>query len=65
MAMTLRLDAALDARLADVAKQEQLSKQAIAVKAIDEYVSRRIARRQQALQRIVTEDAELLARLAE
>lgn len=65
MAMTLRLDADLDRALAETAEREHASKQAIAVKAIREYTSRRTQTRDQALARILREDANLLHRLAE
>jgi len=65
MAMTLRLDDALDEALEETARREHRSKQEVVRIAIQEYTSRRTRLRTEALQRIVTEDAELLRRLGE
>jgi predicted transcriptional regulator len=65
MAMNLRLDPQLDQALTETAACEQLSKQQVVVRAIQEYTSRQRALRDQTLTRIVTEDAALLARLAQ
>src|SRR5919107_523209 len=65
MAMTLRLDDELDAALEETARRENRSKQEVVRVAIQEYTSRRATLRDEALARIVSEDAELLRRLGE
>lgn len=65
MAMTLRLSEEQTARLREAAKREGLSMQAAALKAVDEYVDRRAARREALLAQILDEDAGLLRRLAD
>jgi predicted transcriptional regulator len=65
MAMTLRLDEADDKALEETARREHRSKQEVARAAIREYTSRRIRVRDEAIQRIVAEDADLLRRLGE
>lgn len=65
MAMTLRLTADQTARLRDAAAREGLSMQAIALKAVDQYLDNREARRAALLAQIVQEDAGLLRRLAD
>jgi predicted transcriptional regulator len=65
MAMTLRLDDELDAALEETARRENRSKQEVVRVAIQQYTSRRSALREEALARIVSEDAELLRRLGE
>jgi predicted transcriptional regulator len=65
MAMTLRLDDELDAALEETARREHRSKQDVVRVAIQQYTSRRSRLRDEALARIVTEDAELLRRLGE
>jgi predicted transcriptional regulator len=65
MAMTLRLDDELDAALEETARREHRSKQEVVRVAIQQYTSRRSALREEALARIVSEDAELLRRLGE
>lgn len=64
MAMTLRLTEDETRQLQVAAEREHISMQELARRAIREYVSRRTATRDAALKRIVTEDAELLERLA-
>jgi predicted transcriptional regulator len=64
VAMTLRLTEAETEALRLVAERENRSMQDVARRAIREYTSRRTAVRDAALERIVTEDAELLDRLA-
>jgi len=64
MAMTLRLTDEEAQRLQAAAEREHTSMQEIARRAINQYVSRRSAMREEALKRIVAEDAELLDRLA-
>ena len=57
MAMTLRLTEEQTARLREAAAREGLSMQAAAVKAVEEYVDRRAARRAALLAQILDEDA--------
>ena len=65
MAMTLRLDEADDKALEETARRERRSKQEVAREAIREYTSRRIRVRDEAIQRILAENADLLRRLGE
>ena len=65
MAMTLRLTEDQTARLREAAAREGLSMQAAAVKAVEEYVGRRAARRAALLAQILDEDAGVLTRLAD
>jgi predicted transcriptional regulator len=64
MAMTLRLTEEETEALRAQAAREGRSMQEIARTAIRVYVSRRAVTRDEALRRIVAEDAELLSRLA-
>ena len=64
MAMTLRLTEEQTAKLRATAEREGVSMQAVALKAIDEYVDRRMQRRDEIIEQIFTEDAELFRRLA-
>jgi predicted transcriptional regulator len=63
--MTLRLTEDQTARLREAAAREGLSMQAAAVKAVEEYVNRRAARRAALLAQILDEDAGVLKRLAD
>lgn len=63
--MTLRLTQEQADSLRETAQREHRSMQAVAVTAVSEYTSRRLARRDEALRRIVAEDDKLLRRLAE
>jgi predicted transcriptional regulator len=63
--MTLRLTEDQTARLRAAAAREGLSMQAAAVKAVEEYVDRRAARRAALLAQILDEDAGVLERLAD
>jgi predicted transcriptional regulator len=65
MAMTLRLTEEQMAKLCATAESEGVSMQAVALKAIDEYVDRRMQRREEIIEQIFTEDAELFRRLAD
>ncbi|HET8616950.1 MAG TPA: hypothetical protein VFL94_15625 [Actinomycetales bacterium] len=65
MSMTLRTTPEIDKALDETAKAENLSKQQVVLKAIEEYTSRRTQVRDEAIARILREDAALLARLAE
>ncbi len=64
MAMTLRLSEDQSAALRKTAQSQGISMQEAALAAIDEYISKRQARLQSVLERIATEDKELLERLA-
>lgn len=63
MPMTLRLTAEETAALRETAQREGRSMQSVAREAIAAYVTDRARRRDQALERIIAEDAELLRRL--
>lgn len=63
MAMTLRLTDEETEALRETARREQRSMQDVARTAIAEYVARRSQLRDQHLEAIVREDAELLRRL--
>ena len=65
MAMTLRLSEEQTAKLRATAEREGISMQAVALKAIDQYVDGRARRRDEILADIVTTRAELLRRLAD
>ena len=65
MAMTLRLSEEQTAKLRATAEGEGISMQTAALKAIDEYVSRRTQRRDQIIEQIFTEDAALFDRLSD
>jgi predicted transcriptional regulator len=65
MAMTLRLSDEQTAKLRATAEREGVSMQAVALKAIDDYVDRRTQRRQEIIEQIFTEDAGLFRRLAD
>jgi predicted transcriptional regulator len=64
MAMNLRLDDAETAALRRRAEQEGRSMQEVAKSAINDYVSGRPDRLRAAIERVRTEDAELLDRLS-
>ena len=63
--MTLRLTEEQTAKLRATAEREGVSMPAVALKAIDEYVDRRMQRRDEIIEQIFTEDAELFRRLAD
>jgi plasmid stability protein len=63
--MNLRLDDAETAALRQKAAEEGRSMQEVARSAIAEYVSGRPGRLRAAIERVRTEDAELLRRLAQ
>lgn len=65
MAMTLRLTDEDSAALRAKAAEEGISMQEATVRAVRAYTGSRDAKVQAALQRILTEDAELLRRLAQ
>ena len=64
MAMNLRLDDEEMAALRQRAEQEGRSMQEVAKSAINDYLSRRPDRLRAAIERVRTEDAELLDRLS-
>lgn len=63
--MTLRLSEEQTAKLRAAAEREGLSMQALVLKAVDDYIDGRTARRDAMLGRIVKEHDGLLRRLAE
>jgi predicted transcriptional regulator len=65
MAMTLRLTAEETEALRKTAEQEHRSMQEVARTAIKEYTSRRAENRDEHIQRILKEHAEVLRRLGE
>jgi len=65
MAMNLRLSPKQTEALRKSAAQDGISMQEAALAAIDAYTSRRNQRLKEAINRIATEDAELLKRLAQ
>ncbi len=65
MAMNLRLSDEQTIALRRVASQEGVSMQEAALIAVDEYVSRRSKRLDSAIERVLSEDKELLDRLAQ
>ncbi|MDP1848856.1 MAG: ribbon-helix-helix protein, CopG family [Solirubrobacteraceae bacterium] len=64
MAMNLRLNDEQTAALRQRAEREGRSMQEVAKAAINEYLSRRPDRLRDAIERVRTEDAELLDRLS-
>lgn len=65
MAMTLRLSDEQTEALRKAAAEDGISMQEAALSAVDAYANRRQARLLAAIERIKTEDAELLKRLAQ
>lgn len=63
--MTLRLSDDQTAKLRAAAERDGLSMHAAVLKAVDDYIERRTARRDEILGRIVEEHDGLLRRLAE
>ena len=63
--MTLRLSEEQTAKLRAAAERDGISMHAAVMKAVDDYLDRRTARRDEILARIVTERADLLRRLAD
>jgi predicted transcriptional regulator len=63
--MTLRLSEDQAAKLRAAAERDGISMHAAVIKAVDDYIERRTARRDEILGRIVTEHDGLLRRLAE
>jgi len=64
MAMTLRLSDKQSRALRKVAESQGISMQEAALAAVDEYTSKRQKRLSEIIERIRTEDAELLDRLS-
>ncbi|MBU6348020.1 MAG: hypothetical protein KGQ38_05355 [Actinomycetales bacterium] len=64
MAMNLRLSDEQSKALREVAAQEGVSMQEAALTAIDEYIARRGQKMKSAIERVLSEDKELLDRLA-
>ena len=62
--MTLRLSQEQTDALRKCAESQGRSMQAVAQEAIDQYVSGRVERLQDAISRVATEDEELLDRLS-
>lgn len=65
MAMTLRLSDEQTAKLRAAAERDGVSMHAAVLKAVDDYLDRRTARRDEILARIVKEHDGLLQRLAD
>jgi predicted transcriptional regulator len=65
MAMTLRLSDEQTAKLRAAAERDGVSMHAAVLKAVDDYLDRRTARRDEMLARIVEEHDGLLQRLAD
>jgi hypothetical protein len=65
MAMNLRLSAAQSKALKKAAEEDGISMQEAALRAIDDYTSRRKKLIKGTIEKIRTEDAELLRRLAQ
>jgi hypothetical protein len=65
MAMNLRLSSAQSKALKKAADEDGISMQEAALRAIDDYTSRRKRLIEGAIEKIRTEDAELLRRLAQ
>ncbi len=65
MAMTLRLSDEQTAKLRAAAERDGISMHAAVIKAVDDYIDRRTARRDEILARVVKEHDGLLRRLSE
>ncbi|MCE9515511.1 MAG: CopG family transcriptional regulator [Mycobacterium sp.] len=65
MAMTLRLSEEQTAKLRAAAERDGISMHAAVMKAVDDYLDRRTARRDEILARVVKEHDGLLRRLSE
>ena len=63
--MTLRLSEEQSAKLRAAAEREGISMQALVLKAVDDYLDRRTARRDEIIERIFTERADLFRRLSD
>lgn len=65
MAMTLRLSDEQTAKLRAAAERDGISMHAAVLKAVDDYLDRRTARRDEIIERIFTDRADLFRRLAD
>jgi len=65
MAMNLRLSDNQSQALRELANQEGISMQEAALTAIDEYIARRDQRMKSAIERVLSEDKDLLDRLGQ
>lgn len=65
MAMTLRLSDEQTAKLRAAAERDGISMHAAVMKAVDDYLDRRTARRDEIIDRIFTERADLFRRLSD
>lgn len=65
MAMTLRLSDEQTAKLRAAAERDGISMHAAVMKAVDDYLNQRTARRDEILARVVKEHDGLLRRLSE
>ncbi|MBJ7401485.1 CopG family transcriptional regulator [Mycolicibacterium sp.] len=65
MAMTLRLSDEQTAKLRAAAERDGVSMHAAVLKAVDDYLDRRTARREEIIERIFTERADLFRRLSD
>jgi len=65
MAMTLRLSDEQTAKLRAAAERDGVSMHAAVLKAVDDYLDRRTARRDEIIERIFTERADLYRRLSD
>jgi len=63
--MTLRLSEEQTAKLRSAAEREGISMQALVLKAVDDYIDGRTARRDEIIERIFTERADLFRRLSD
>jgi predicted transcriptional regulator len=63
--MTLRLSEEQTAKLRAAAEREGISMQALVLKVVDDYIDRRTARRDEIIERIFTERADLFRRLSD
>lgn len=65
VAMTLRLSEEQTAKLRSAAERDGMSMHAAVLKAVDDYLDRRTARRDEIIERIFTERADLFRRLSD
>lgn len=65
MAMTLRLSDEQTAKLRAAAERDGVSMHAAVLKAVDDYLDQRTARRDEIIERIFTERADLFRRLSD
>lgn len=65
MAMTLRLSDEQTAKLRAAAERDGVSMHAAVLKAVDDYLDRRTARRDEIIERIFTDRGDLFRRLSD